>query len=88
MTWRLDGRVALVTGANHGIGAATAVSLAEVGAAVVVTYLPVQDAPDVGIPERYRTSRAHDAHEVIEKIEAVGGAAVAIEADLRRCHAG
>ncbi len=72
-----------MTGANHGIGAATAVSLAEAGAAVVVTYLPVHDAPDAGIPERYRSSRAADASEVIEKIRALGGTGEAIEADLR-----
>ena len=35
----LAGRVALVTGANHGIGAAIALALADLGADVVITYL-------------------------------------------------
>ena len=39
----LQGHVALVTGANHGIGAATAVILASHGAAVVVSYLRIPD---------------------------------------------
>lgn len=54
----LAGRVALVTGGNHGIGAATAVSLAHAGAAVLVTYLMIQDPPDAGIPDTYRRNRA------------------------------
>lgn len=34
----LHGRVAIVTGANHGIGAATARALASQGARLVLTY--------------------------------------------------
>ena len=34
--FRLDGRVAVVTGAGRGIGAATAVALAQAGADVVI----------------------------------------------------
>jgi len=39
----IDGRVAIVTGANHGIGAATAMALADNGARVLLTYLRVDD---------------------------------------------
>ena len=42
----LAGRVAIVTGANHGIGAATAKKLAVSGAAVLLTYLTLGDEPD------------------------------------------
>ena len=42
----LRGHVAIVTGANHGIGAATARELAARGAAVLVTYLRVAGTGD------------------------------------------
>ncbi|MEP6659769.1 MAG: SDR family oxidoreductase [Acidimicrobiales bacterium] len=78
----LDGHVAIVTGANHGIGAATARVLAREGAAVLVTWLRVVDAPDPGIPEAYRHNRARGGEEVVAAIETAGGRAVGIEADL------
>jgi 3-oxoacyl-[acyl-carrier protein] reductase len=54
----LKGHVALVTGANHGIGAATALILASHGAAVVVSYLRIPDPGESAGPEAYRRSRA------------------------------
>jgi 3-oxoacyl-[acyl-carrier protein] reductase len=61
------GRVALVTGASRGIGAATARLLAARGMRVVVNYLSSGEA----------------AQEVAASIEAAGGQAMAVQADVR-----
>jgi 3-oxoacyl-[acyl-carrier protein] reductase len=73
---------AIVTGANHGIGAATAHALARRGSAVLCTFLRVDDAPGPGTPQAYRDNRARDAAAVVARIKEEGGNAVAAEADL------
>jgi 3-oxoacyl-[acyl-carrier protein] reductase len=90
----LKGKVALVTGANHGVGAATAVALAREGAAVFLTYLrllPGQDAAadPRGEPNSEEPGRKHylrilgrDAHDVLLEIRSLGGRGEAWEADL------
>src|SRR6478609_8875198 len=62
----LMGRVAVITGASRGIGAATALVLAERGYRVVVNY----------------RSSAEEADEVVRAATAAGGEAVAIRADV------
>src|SRR5215470_5452604 len=74
--------IAIVTGANHGIGAATAHALAERGCAVLCTFLRIDDPVDPAIPPEYREHRRQDATPVADAIRAAGGRAVAAEADL------
>jgi 3-oxoacyl-[acyl-carrier protein] reductase len=76
------GHTAIVTGANHGIGAATARALAARGCAVLCTYLRLDDPEDPGIPQAYRDHRARDAAAVVARINEQGGSAAAVEADL------
>jgi 3-oxoacyl-[acyl-carrier protein] reductase len=79
----LDGRVAVVSGANHGIGAATATALAALGADVAVTYLAyTPDDHDPGRPDAYRTQREQGPEGTVAAVEAAGGRCVAVEADL------
>jgi 3-oxoacyl-[acyl-carrier protein] reductase len=75
--------VAIVTGANHGIGAATSVALAGAGCAVLCAYWRVEDPSDAAVPGAYHRHRAADAGHVVAAIRAAGGRAVSAEADLR-----
>ena len=65
---KLDGRVAIVTGASKGIGAEIARQLAAAGAAVIVNYAG---------------SRA-GAEGVVGEITAAGGKALAVQADVAK----
>jgi 3-oxoacyl-[acyl-carrier protein] reductase len=76
------GHTAIVTGANHGIGAATAQALARRGCAVLCTFLRVDDPDDPGTPQAYRDHRAQDSTAVVARIREDGGQAASVEADL------
>jgi len=90
----LKGKVALVTGANHGIGAATAGALSREGARVFITYLRLlpgecsgRDGTEAAQAKRpgreyYHQILLKSARDAVRSIRAAGGECAAWEADL------
>ena len=62
----LEGKVALVTGASRGIGAAAAIRLAQNGAAVIVNYHQNKNA----------------AEKVVQEVSDAGARAMHVQADV------
>src|SRR3954467_11231052 len=65
---KLNGKVAVVTGASKGIGAGIAKQFAAEGASVIVNY----------------ASSKNDADKVVDEISKRGGKAVAVQGDVAR----
>lgn len=89
----LSNKTVLITGANHGIGAATAQAFAAQEANVFLTYYlpPTQESPErlaqqrlstVGGPELYHAMQSQPVQVVLDAIHAAGGKAAAHPADL------
>jgi 3-oxoacyl-[acyl-carrier protein] reductase len=68
MSKKLEGKVAVVTGASKGIGSSIAVHMAAEGASVVVNYATSKDGAD----------------RVVNEIVSKGGKAVAVKADVSK----
>jgi SDR family mycofactocin-dependent oxidoreductase len=75
---RMDGKVALVTGAGRGQGRSHAVTLAREGADILALDCP---APNSVLP--YETATPADLAETVSQVEALDRRIIAVEGDVR-----
>jgi len=90
---QLENKVALITGSNHGIGAATAQAFVAQGAKVFIAYyrgacpyseqeLKQAQKAGIGGDKLYRALQQQTADSLLRYIRALGGTAAAHEIDL------
>src|SRR5271165_2802789 len=75
---RVDGKVALITGAARGQGRSHAIRLAEEGATIVAIDIcaPIESM-------NYPLSTPEDLQQTVKEVEAAGGRILAKQADVR-----
>lgn len=78
---KLENKSVLITGGNHGIGAATAVAFAKQGVKVFITYLRINNSERRNTDE-YIANQNRDADEVKTTIKSLGGTVESLEIDL------
>jgi 3-oxoacyl-[acyl-carrier protein] reductase len=90
---KLEDKVVLITGANHGIGAAAVRAFAAQGAKIFINYhrepprfnqyiYDSARADGIGGPELYEAMQQQSPENLLAEIRAGGGGAAAFEADL------
>jgi len=73
---RLNGKVALVTGASRGVGKGVALGLGEAGATVYITGRTVEEGRGVG-------NLPGTIHQTVDEVNRLGGHAIAVRCDHR-----
>ena len=79
MASRFEGKVAIITGAAHGIGASHALAFAREGASVAVTDI-ARDLPEA----RYAMGTEGEMNSAVKEIRAMGQRAIGVRCDVTR----